>query len=92
MGIATPEQRRASDPDLEKNILKIVAALAPDRVDQVTADTVLIDDLGYDSSRLIELGIVLERRFGCSLNQAQIGAITIGDVVDLVLETIHTES
>ena len=83
----------------------IVAAMAPSRADELLADELLADellaaelradtrlvaDLAYDSVRLIELSIALERHFElAALDESRLAAVTtVGDVVDLVAEQL----
>lgn len=83
MPIATPNE-------LERDVVEIVTALAPDRSGPITPATTLVDDLGYDSARLLELGATLERRFGCVLDDsARAAAQTVAAVVDLVATSLR---
>lgn len=68
------------------NVHALVAAMAPRPDVELTDDTRLAADLAYDSLRLIELSIALERRFGMSdVDDAAVANVTtVGDVVALV--------
>ncbi|QUQ63033.1 acyl carrier protein [Kutzneria sp. CA-103260] len=68
----------------------IVAAMAPSPRAELRADTRLVADLAYDSVRLIELSIALERHFAlAALDESRLAAVTtVGDVVDLVAEQL----
>ena len=68
------------------NVHALVAAMAPRPDIELTDDTRLAADLAYDSLRLIELSIALERRFGMSDvdDSAVANVTTVGDVVALV--------
>jgi acyl carrier protein len=68
----------------------IVAAMAPSPAEELHADTRLVADLGYDSVRLIELSIALERHFRLdALDESRLAAVTtVGDVADLVAEQL----
>jgi acyl carrier protein len=68
----------------------IVAAMAPSPLPELRADTRLVADLAYDSVRLIELSIALERHFDlAALDESRLAAVaTVGDVVDLVTEEL----
>lgn len=67
-------------------VYAIVAAMAPRPDAEPTDDTRLTTDLAYDSLRLIELTIALERRFGLPTvdDVAVANVTTVGDVVALV--------
>jgi acyl carrier protein len=66
----------------------VVAAMAPNptAAADLAEDTRLVADLGYDSVRLIELSIALEKYFGLAgLEESRLAAVTtVGDVIDLV--------
>ncbi len=69
--------------------VRLIVAMAPmdeGRGAAVAADLRLIDDLGYDSVRLMELTVVLERKFGLprQLPEQLAGVHTVGDVIALV--------
>lgn len=67
-------------------VFALIAAMAPIPVAAVDAGTRLRDDLGFDSIRLIELAMAMERRF--DLPTLELGeamdVITAGDVLSLV--------
>jgi acyl carrier protein len=60
--------------------------MAPSRVLVVADGTELAGDLGYDSLRLMELGIALERAFDLTwLDPGQLAGVrTVADVVGLI--------
>ena len=72
--------------DIQRDVLALVAAMAPDTADGPGLDSALIADLGYSSLRLLELSIAVERAFTLApLNQeALAGVATVGDLVELV--------
>jgi len=69
-----------------EDVHALVAAMAPRPPAEVTDDTELIADLAYDSLRLIELSIALERLFELStLDESSVATVsTVGGVVALV--------
>ncbi|WP_197283527.1 acyl carrier protein [Mycobacterium sp. Marseille-P9652] len=69
----------------EKEVLALVAAMAPAADDAHLQDT-FMDDLGYTSLRFLELSIALERAFGLPplTPESLAGVSTVGDLVDLV--------
>ena len=75
-----------SPPRDRDDVHALVAAMAPRPGAALTDDTRLIADLAYDSLRLIELSIALERWFGLAeVDETAIATVsTVGDVVDLV--------
>lgn len=77
--------------DLEHGVIDIIAAMAPDRTVRVTDAVTLVDDLGFDSARLLELSTVLERHFDCVLDdQSMTAEQTVHDIVALVADATNT--
>ncbi|ADG97803.1 phosphopantetheine-binding protein [Segniliparus rotundus DSM 44985] len=77
-----------ADPDaVRAKATRIVAAMAaePPQRPLEGADR-LIDDLGFDSVRLIELTMALERAFGLAAHSPEqlVSVATVDDVVALV--------
>ncbi|HTY34552.1 acyl carrier protein [Mycobacterium sp.] len=70
---------------IEKEVLALVAAMAPAANDPHLHDTLMVD-LGYTSLRLLELSIALERAFGLPplTPESLAGVSTVGDLVNLV--------
>ncbi|MUM17239.1 hypothetical protein BI330_12715 [Mycobacterium sp. CBMA 623] len=73
---------------------EIIRGLAPLRRDEIATTDRIIDDLGYDSVRAVELCVVLEMEFELRpiTETEAIGMRTVGDVVGLVLERIASSS
>lgn len=70
----------------ERTGYAIIAAMAPRPAASVSAGTRLRDDLMFDSMRLIELAMAMERHFDIApldLGDA-VGITTAGDVLDMV--------
>ena len=77
--------------DLARDVIEIIAAMAPDRTVRVTESVTLVDELGFDSARLLELSTVLERRFNCAVDDQRMTAEqTVNDVVAVVADAINT--
>jgi acyl carrier protein len=75
---------------VQEQAVRIVVAMAPRRVEQPTPDTRLAEDFGYDSLRLVELGIALEEHFGVEVDAAGADAAsfraqTLADVERIAL-------
>jgi len=70
------------DPQaIQAQAVRIVVAMAPRPVAQPSGETRLTEDLGYDSLRLVELGIALEEHFGVEVGDAEsFRAETLADV------------
>jgi acyl carrier protein len=72
-----------------ERVIRLISVLAvPRRMpEDVAAEARLIDDLGFDSLRLIELTMTLERAFGLPLQRPENLATinTVDDVVTFVL-------
>lgn len=77
----------SGDEPLREQAVQIVLAMAPLPVDAPTGATRLVDDLGYDSLRLIELSIALQEHFGVTVKADESArADTVADVEALVVE------
>ncbi|MGH3551988.1 MAG: acyl carrier protein [Mycobacterium sp.] len=68
----------------DHSILSIVAGLAPDRMTPVTEDSHLVDGLGYDSPRKMELVATLESHLQMRLKDPEIPVETVQDVIGWV--------
>ena len=55
---------RADSPEVGKRVLVVIADMAPFRDVEVTPETRLREDLGFDSLSLLELAAALEDEFG----------------------------
>jgi acyl carrier protein len=68
-----------------ERVIRLISALAipPRMPHDVAAEARLIDDLGFDSMRLIELTMALERAFGLPVQRPE-NLATINTVDDLV--------
>ncbi|ACC43373.1 MULTISPECIES: acyl carrier protein [Mycobacterium ulcerans group] len=69
---------------LDQAILSVIASLAPDHMAPVTVDSYLVDDLGYDSPRKMELVAALESRLQMRLKDPEIPLETVGEVIGWV--------
>ena len=77
-----------AEPERQRVIRLITALAVPRRMpEDVAADARLIDDLGFDSVRLIELTMALERAFGLPPQRPENLATitTVDDVVTFAL-------
>jgi acyl carrier protein len=54
------------NPELRVRIREIIDELAPIRRPDMTGETLLVVDLGYDSLQLVELAVALEDHFALS--------------------------
>jgi acyl carrier protein len=91
--LSTP---RAADPGtIRAKTIRIIAAMAvePPPRPLEGADR-LIDDLGFDSVRLIELTMALERAFGLGAHRPEqlVSVATVDDVVGLVSGALGKEA
>lgn len=72
-------------------VLHIVVGMAPHPPPGVDPGSRLMEDLGYDSLRLIELSVALEERFGARFDPAAAVQIkTLDDVVQYVASVTTT--
>ncbi|WP_327140617.1 acyl carrier protein [Nocardia sp. NBC_01327] len=78
-----------AEPAVAARIRDIVAAMAPQPPAEFADTQRLIEDLGYDSLRLMELTVVLERSFGLPRYRPEdlMGVLRVGQVIDLVART-----
>lgn len=69
-----------------QRVHEIIATMAPGTPESVSDDQDLIADLGFDSLRLMELTVVLERTFGLPPYRPEqlAGVLTVGAVVTLI--------
>ncbi|MFD7668743.1 acyl carrier protein [Streptomyces sp. NPDC059788] len=79
-------QAGAAEDDTRSTVYAIVGAMAPVAGAELTDETTLIADLGYDSLRLLELTLALEQGLGLpELAPEETATVaTLGDVVHLV--------
>jgi acyl carrier protein len=76
----------------DESIVTIVTRLAPDRMAPVTVDSHLVDDLGYDSPRKMELVATLESHLGMRLEDPRTPIDTVREVVDWVNANIADQA
>jgi acyl carrier protein len=69
---------------LNESVVSIVTRLAPDRMAPVSTDSHLVDDLGYDSPRKMELVATLESHLNMRLEDPRTPIDTVREVVDWV--------
>ena len=69
-----------------EQVRRIVGAMAPEPQAAIADEQRLIEDLGFESLRLMELTVVLERTFGLPRYRPEelIGVRRVGEVVTLV--------
>lgn len=80
-------------PDFDANRARaLIVELAPMPPAEVTAESELVDDLGYDSLGLIELVVALEQEFGMQIGEEQAaGVATVGDAEELLASLLARE-
>jgi acyl carrier protein len=76
----------AADIALAERVRGLVCAMAPDQGAPAGDDRCLVEDLGFDSLRLMELTVVLERAFGLPRYRPEqlVGVRRVGEVIALV--------
>ncbi|WAJ46774.1 acyl carrier protein [Mycobacterium sp. Aquia_216] len=77
---------------VNESVVSIVTRLAPDRMAPVTADSHLVDDLGYDSPRKMELVATLESHLKMRLKDPETPIDTVREVVDWVNANIADQA
>ncbi|PXX60182.1 thioester reductase-like protein [Nocardia tenerifensis] len=75
-----------ADAAVAERVRGLVHAMAPDPYVRATDDQRLIEDLGFESLRLMELTVVLERAFDLPRHRPErlVGVRRVGDVIALV--------
>ena len=75
-----------NDSDVGERVRKLVAAMAPASGAVASDEQRLIEDLGFNSLRLMELTVVLERTFELPQYRPEqlVGVRTVGDVIALI--------
>lgn len=85
--MSTPEHPGTIPADRTRGeVVAIVRAMAPEPDPELGDDTRLVDDLGYQSLRLVELTMALEEAFGLPpFERTDLAGVgTVGDVVALI--------
>jgi acyl carrier protein len=80
------------DPEVEQIIYEIVAEQFAEDPEAIDEDTRFVDDLGADSSAIVELQATIETRFGIDLTEEAAGAtnvVTVGDLARLLDSTLE---
>ncbi|MGC0366677.1 acyl carrier protein [Rhodococcus sp. 27YEA15] len=81
----TEYQRTAASAVADRTRV-LIARMAPETPSSVADDQRLVEDLGFDSIRLMELVMALETSFALTpLNQEQlVEVLRVNDVIDLI--------
>lgn len=82
-----------SDDDIRRRVLRLVATMAPTAGDRaLTGSEHLVDDLGFDSVRMLELLMVIERAFELPAHRPeQLSDVRrADDVVALTERAVHS--
>ncbi|WP_405161726.1 acyl carrier protein [Nocardia sp. NBC_01499] len=76
-----------------QRVRKLVHAMAPDPQAPAEDSQRLIEDMGFDSLRLMELTVVLERSFDLPRYKPEqlVGVRRVGEVISLVTATLAVE-
>ncbi|MFI9505048.1 acyl carrier protein [Nocardia sp. NPDC052566] len=77
--------------DTAVRVRELIHAMAPDQRACPADEHRLVQDLGFDSLRLMELTVVLERSFGLPRYRPDelAGVWRVGEVVDLVTAALE---
>jgi acyl carrier protein len=74
-----------AEPDIQDRVRALVVEAAPIEVGQVSGETTLTGDLGYDSLSLLELMSLLEAEFGLPAVDGEFRDVrTLRDAADTV--------
>ncbi|SNY82405.1 acyl carrier protein [Nocardia amikacinitolerans] len=76
----------AADTALAARVRRLVQAMAPEPLADLADEHRLVEDLGFDSLRLMELTLALERAFELPRQRPQdlVGVRRVGEVIALV--------
>jgi len=82
-----------TDTALAERVRDLIRAMAPEQNVEVHDDRSLTTDLGFDSLRLMELTVVLERVFDLPRYRPEqlAGVLRVGQVVDLISGSVAGE-
>ena len=70
---------------MEQKIVELIAEKLCKKVEQITSESRLVEDLGADSLDVVELIMAFEDEFGLSLPDEDIASMTtVGDVVNYI--------
>ncbi|GAB2530509.1 acyl carrier protein [Nocardia heshunensis] len=83
-----------TEDTVAQRIRQLVTAMAPRPAGTLTDELRLIEDLGYDSLRLMELTVVLERAFELPRYRPEqlLGVLRVGQVVELITRTLEVSA
>ncbi|TQM25597.1 acyl carrier protein [Nocardia bhagyanarayanae] len=76
----------AADTTLAARVRRLVRAMAPEPPAELADEHRLVEDLGFDSLRLMELTVALERAFELPRQRPEdlVGVRRVGEVIALV--------
>ncbi len=70
---------------MEQKIVELIAEKLCKKVEQITSESRLVEDLGADSLDVVELIMAFEDEFGVSLPDEDIANMkTVGDIVNYI--------
>ncbi|MBF6172167.1 acyl carrier protein [Nocardia blacklockiae] len=80
----------AVDSAVAERVRRLVVGMAPAPDVAGGDERRLVEDLGFDSLRLLELTVVLERAFGLPRYRPEqlVGVLRVGDVIALIERTL----
>ncbi|RFU84709.1 acyl carrier protein [Streptomyces triticagri] len=81
-----------SEPETLQQVVEVMQQLGFGESDltELTEETRIAEDLGIDSTELVEIVVALERRFSISIDaDAEDAVVTFGDLVDRVVRLRH---
>lgn len=76
--------------DVRSRVRRLIGAMAPSGRASADPNSRLVEDLGYDSLRLLELSIALEEAFALQRIESEdtLSIVTVTEVEDLVLRMV----
>lgn len=77
--------------EIREQVRALVRRHAPQPPEELTADDVLAEQLGYDSLALIELALGIQVRFGIDAggDSGATNVVTIGDIEQMVCDALR---
>ncbi len=73
------------DTNVEKKIIAIISDVSGFDMEEIAPNTKIMQDLEVDSIKTIEITVAIEKKFGISVRDEDVPAITtVQDAIDLV--------
>lgn len=79
-------------PDVEKEVISIIADVSGYDEEKIKAETKLAEELEIDSIKAIEIAVFIEKKFKISIRDEDISKIiTVQQILDLTMQLVSQE-